>query len=81
MIIGKKIEFKSRTTLGKVTGIILDKISEQHSSVSPAWTRGGSSNDVTLIDTRTYYIVEEYGTGSIHRLSPEKILRIVNQTA
>lgn len=87
-MIGKKIEFKNPNyrdwssashpeTPLMINGTVLDKITEQHSHVSPAWTRGRSGSDIPLIDTKTYYMVEEDINGIVHRLSPDKIIKII----
>ncbi len=60
-------------------GTVLDKISEVHGRVSPGWVRSstGNAQDVVVNETNTYYMVAEEETGVIHRLSPHKILKVL----
>ena len=92
-MVGKRIEFKNpeynknfmsyvngKLPTETLNGIVLDKISEAHGRVSPAWARSsdGNSNDVAVTETHTYYMVAEDKTGIMHRLSPCKILKLLN---
>lgn len=62
-----------------LAGTVLDKIVEPYSTVSPGWARSstGNSNDVSIMNTKIYYIVAEDITGNIYRINPSKIIKVI----
>ncbi len=83
-MIGENVEFKSNKTEWrdggnrsiKACGKVMDKISEIHTDVARGWAMSKGSNNVAVSETVTYYMIADKN-GKMHRVSPEKILRII----